>query len=249
MMKTRPRRRRFLQFSLRTVLVLMTVLAVWLGTWLDRGRREKAALEGLQDKGYVRVHYDYQWDANGKRVTNPSPPGPEWARQCMGEHCFTRVVRMSTTYYHLDDEGLSHVAQFGHLRMLYNDVGMVSAGEFRSMWSSPNNYAEEDGGAVPNPITDTGVAHLRRLNRLRTLILVGTVVTDDGLRHITGLSRLKTLKISSPNITDEGIPHLLRLKKLEDLCISGTSISEAGVAELRRGLPNCEIVGSADAKR
>ncbi len=244
MTKTKPPRRRFLQFSLRTLLVVMTVLAVWLGTWLDRGRREKAAVEALRQKGYVGIHYDYQVDSNGKRVTNASPPGPGWAHKFLGEHCFTRVVRMSSTYYDLDDEALAHAAQFRCLRILYNNVGMVSVAEFRMSWSSPENYAAS--GSVPDPVTDEGLARLRHLTRLETLILVGTKVTDDGLQHVTRLRRLTRLKISSPNITDQGIPHLLKLKNLKELCVSGTSISEAGVAELRRRLPNCAIVGPAD---
>ncbi len=244
MTKTKPRRRRFLQFSLRTSLIAMTILAVCLGAWLDRGRRKKAAVEALRQKGYVGIHYDYQFDANGKWVKNPSLPGPDWAREWMGEHCFIRVTRMSSTYYDLDDEALAHAAQFRQLRMLYNDVSMVSVSEFRPMWTSPGDYAED--GSVPNPITDVGLARLRHLTRLEVLILVGTKVTDDGLQHVTRLRRLEQLKISSPLITDQGIPHFLKLKNLKKLCVSGTSISEAGVAELRRRLPNCAIVGPAD---
>ncbi len=238
--KARIQPRRFLQFSLRTVLVAMTVLALWLGMWLDRGRREKAAVEALSQKGYVGIMYDYQVDPSGKWVTNPSPPGSDWARDWIGEHCFTRVVRLSRFRSDLDDDALAHVAQFRQIRSLRNDVMMVSAAEVHSLWISSANYI--DSGYV----TDTGIAHLKRLARLEALVLVGTTVTNDGLRELTGLQRLKRLKISSPNITDEGIPHFLRLRNLEALCVSGTSISEAGVSELRRGLPNCQIVGPAD---
>lgn len=249
MVKTRPRRRRFLQFSLRTVLVLITVVAVWLGTWLDRGRREKAAVEALRQSGYVTFDCDFQWDANGEFARTAKPPGPEWAREWLGRHCFMRVVGVTTTYGEFDDDALAPVAQFRQLRRFANDVEMVlSHLEGRGDWSTPCNYAMRDAGKY-RPISDAGLTHLSRLAHLESLVLIGTEVTDEGLRQLTGLQRLKRLKISSPNITDEGVPLFLKLEGLEDLCISGTSVSGTGIAELRRGLPNCTVVGPEDARR
>lgn len=231
------------------MLVGMTVLAVWLGTWLDRGRREEAAVAALERKEYAGIHYDHELGGDGnwykvgvdrKGVKTAGPRGPQWARDWIGEHCFTRVVRLSTFSSVLDDDALAQVAQFRQLRMLRNNVMMVSVVEATAPWPTPENCVF-DGG-----ITDTGLAHLRRLTCLETLVLVGTNVTDDGLQHLTRLQRLKHLKISSSNITDEGISHVLKLRNLEDLCVSGTSISEAGVAELRRALPKCRVIGAAD---
>ena len=238
-------RRGCLQFSLRTVLVVMTVLAVGLGTWLERGRREKAAVEALEQQGYTVVVYEYQVDVNGRYVRNPRPPGPEWARRWLGKHCSDRVVGLTASCSTFNDESLRFASQLHQLRTLDNSVIEVRTVGKRASWSLPCNYATR-AGRTYEPITDTGLGFVNGLTRLESLIMIGTVVTDDGLRHLRGLRRLKRLKISSPNITDEGIPYFLRLKRLDDLCVSGTSISEAGVAELRGGLPDCEIVGPAD---
>ncbi len=240
-------RRRFLQFSLRTVLVVMTVLGVWLGTWLDRGRREEAAVEALSQNECVLMNYDFQLDDNGG-ITLPSPlPGPAWAREWLGEHCFTRVVWLRAGRSSLDDDALAHVAQFRQLRTLCNDVwgtGLISGTAMvQPYWSYPSRPA----GAGDDPITDAGLAHLSELIRLESLVLVGTIVTDDGLRHLERLQRLERLKISSPHITDRGIARLRKLRNLSKLCLVGTSITEAGVVKLQSGLPNCEIVGSAGA--
>jgi len=204
-------------------------------------RHEEVAVEALSRNEDVVMIYNFQLNETGG-TTMPSPlPGPDWAREWLGEHCFTRVVRLRAGRLDLDDDSLAHVAQLRQLRLLHNDLWSAGPILVWPEWSYPNKPAV----AGDDPITDAGLAHLSDLTHLESLVLVGTVVADDGLRHLTGLQRLRRLKISSPHITDRGIAHLRKLGNLSQLCLVGTSISEAGVVELRSGLPNCKIVGPA----
>jgi len=54
-------------------------------------------------------------------------------------------------------------------------------------------------------ITDAGLVHLEKLNRLQDLSLKGTAITDAGLKHLHGLPRLHTLRLLPTKVTDKGV--------------------------------------------
>ena len=48
--------------------------------------------------------------------------------------------------------------------------------------------------------------------------------------------------MSDIQITDAGLVHLKGLTGLQTLNLAGTKVTDAGVAELKKALPNCEII-------
>lgn len=68
-------------------------------------------------------------------------------------------------------------------------------------------------------------------------------VTDDDLVHLRELTGLQELWLPNTSVTDAGLDHLQGLTGLQYLHLGGTQITDAGAAELRKALPNCEIVG------
>src|ERR1051325_2118486 len=98
--------RRWLRFSLRTVFVLMGVLCVVLGQYVNRAQRQKLAVEWIANHGgqfcyddnYVRIRTEpmiidsdevegyalgTQCDENGNEI-EPQANGPEWLRELLG---------------------------------------------------------------------------------------------------------------------------------------------------------------------
>ena len=72
-------RRRYLQFSLRTFLVLLTLVCVWFGWQVNRvNRQRKAVAWVLQMDG--SVVYDSQYDDEGNTIADAKPTSPEWLR-------------------------------------------------------------------------------------------------------------------------------------------------------------------------
>jgi hypothetical protein len=71
--------RRLFQYSLRSFLILMTALAVWLGVIVNRAREQREAVEAIEAVG-GRVVY-----AGGFYI-------PAWIRQCLGKDLFENVV-------------------------------------------------------------------------------------------------------------------------------------------------------------
>ncbi len=76
---TEKRKRRWLQFSLVSLLLVMTVLGLSLGLWTDRAQRQQQAAEVFRQKGW-QIHYHHEKESPGK----PVPPGPAWVREWLG---------------------------------------------------------------------------------------------------------------------------------------------------------------------
>lgn len=117
--------RRYLTFSLRTLFVLVTALAVWLGIVIDRAREQQEAVKAIEALGGV-VTYDWQstslygeygmyvlWSANQKRDCRSR----KWLCPITGDDLFHDVdvvgvpaTRLAETMPHLDRlPGLSHL--------------------------------------------------------------------------------------------------------------------------------------------
>ncbi|MHC4401523.1 MAG: hypothetical protein ACYTG0_17765 [Planctomycetota bacterium] len=98
---TQPKsRRRWFQFSLRTLLIVVTVFAVWLAYRANRVAQQRRALAMVKRLcanrrltnydpiAFGGVAYDYQLQTSGNRTTyDPltQPPAPTWLGQFIGE--------------------------------------------------------------------------------------------------------------------------------------------------------------------
>ena len=69
---------RWLQYSLRTLLVVVTLFAVlcsWLAVEIQRIQRQQKAVAAILKMG-GQVEYDYQLNGNRGAIPNSTPPGP-----------------------------------------------------------------------------------------------------------------------------------------------------------------------------
>jgi hypothetical protein len=87
-----------------------------------------------------------------------------------------------------------------------------------------------------------GLVHIADLHSLRTLNLAGTAISDAGLSHLHKLTGLRSLVLWGTRVTDAGLMHLHALTGLRELDLERTRVSPTGLAELRRALPQAEIV-------
>lgn len=81
-------RRRWLQFSLRTAFVVLTVFAIWLGVIVSRAREQRAAVVEIQKLGGLAYYDWFYQDTEG-------PPGPAWLRRLIGDDFFQDVEMVS----------------------------------------------------------------------------------------------------------------------------------------------------------
>ncbi len=220
---TRKPRRRWLQFSLRTLLVLMLVISVplgWFAFKLWQAREQREAIRRIEELGGF-AYYDFEIDDHGMPTYPYRPPILRMADDLLEEHfCATLVTAgiRQDQVQELDRERtdalLDRLIELTELRTLYLLNGAVE---------------------------DAGVKKLTSRNRIQRLYLSGTDVTDNGLQYLQALPQLEVLMLHSTKITDAGLLHLQGLYQLNELDLADTQVTDAGVGELQQALPNLQI--------
>jgi Leucine-rich repeat (LRR) protein len=254
-------KRRWLQFSLRTIFVLMTVLGLWLGITAHRARRQKEAVEAiLALGGHVTYGYEvdelglprWEFDQQGRPQIPDGPPVPKWLRRAFGDDYFVDVVDVALGGPDLTDADLVHLGKLPHLRRLLVDGRQLTGDglhylsgltrlETLRVWPTNDAGSEHLKGLTSlkvldfsgSEITDAGLERLSRLTNLESLTFNASRITENGLRHLQHLANLRTLKIDN-RVNDAGLEHLAGLTRLESLSFQGPEITDAGMQHLRR---------------
>ncbi len=216
-----PPKRRWFQFSLRTLLIVMLIIAIpcaWVGRKIEQKRREREAVTAIKALG-GHVLFDYQVDAavtNGEpdAIATAEPFGPAWLRKCVGDDFFSDVVCVTLWRRDTGDAASEHLKQLTHLQELWLNTSGLS---------------------------DAGMANLKEMANLRTFCLNSTRVTDAGLGILSRMAHVETLDLSNTEVTDTGIANLKELPSLKELYLDKTKITDAGVRELQSALPHCVI--------
>jgi hypothetical protein len=240
-MDSRPQRR-WLQFSLRTFLVLLTVFGVWLGLHVRSARKQKESVEAIRRFGGW-YYYDFQkYDLKtGKVDLQARPWAPAWLLAYLGEDFFHDVVMVNMVYNddtgkrldnnRVTDEVLPYLEGVPDLTGLFlhegqaSDAGMKYVGGLKDlqvlmMWDAAK-------------LTDAGVSHLGGLSSLRSLHISESPIGDESLRVMAGLPRIERLSLQGNRFTDVGLAHLKDKTELTSLWIGwGREITDAGLAHL-----------------
>jgi internalin A len=251
--------RRWLRFSLRTLLVFMLLASIglaWLGNTLLRVRKQRAIVTQIEAAG-GRVFYDYQvgWTAKPR-----DPPGPKFLRYLLGDDSFAQVVwvdtwgslgsttsgedsdlerlaglpELNSLSLHsagFTDEGIPHILNLVSLRQLALHDTRITNGGLERLSAHQSLSGLRLYGATVTDETMLGVGQLSKLERLT---LRRTSVTSDGIKVVGNLAQLRELKIyEGPAIGDDGMEHLKGLTELESFESIKTGISDRGLASLQ----------------
>jgi hypothetical protein len=216
-------RRRWLRFSLRTMLLLVTVLGVWLGMRVNQARWQKEAVEALRMRGFY-VNYEH-WRSDRDPESFDSSRAldvPLWLRYLAGDDFFQRVVSIGVVPGSTDKD-LAHLAALPHIEGFYV--------------RGPSNK-----------ISDAGLAHLPRPDRLVHLNAANTRVGDALVTRLANAKGLETLELSGTRITDEGLEALPRLPKLKHLGLGNTQIGDKGLAAALQDTSSLEVLWLHDTQ-
>jgi hypothetical protein len=260
--------RRWLQFSLRTLFVAVALLALFIGHWAERARRQREALEAIADLG-ARVKFDWQALESDaffvSELSTSGDGGPHWLQQWIGREYFetpvgiyleltwrdiardelrwlkalSQLQTLNLDSEHVTNSALEPVGQLKSLKVLCLDGANVDQDGLQHITTLTQLEYLRLGG---DKVTDPCLVHVGRLTHLRTLHMFCPNVTDAGLAHLEGLTELEELSLFSSPVTDAGLQHLRKMKKLRTLDLRGTRVSEAGVERLRRELPDLQGV-------
>ena len=181
-------RRRWLRFSMRFFLLVITVFGIWIAVLSNRARSQKKAVSRVEELG-GQLAFDYQFDENQKWRTDPKLPAPVWLIDLVGED-YARSVEIVNFDVGSDptNEDLAAVERFSKLRQL-------------SLTDRKK-------------ISDEGLQHVAGMHNLEVLALQGTSVKGEGLRHLHQCQSITGLTLDRTPLTDEGLKHIAALPNL-----------------------------------
>jgi hypothetical protein len=175
------------RFGLRTVFVLLTIVAVWLGVISHRARQQRAAVEKLRSAGAVVGFKDTQ-------------PFGAWVHGLIGDEYGRTVwgVAYHSAQRELSDEDLTPLCKLSALTALYVDP--ILGGTEVSTFREKRGFERRCG-----TFTKAGLSELGKLTTLTQLWVVSKEIDDDVLLAWQSLVNLETLKMGTPSLTAEGI--------------------------------------------
>jgi hypothetical protein len=249
MTETKPKHR-WIRFSLRTLLVGMTVLCVWLGFRVNAAHRQKEATGAILGAGGW-VGYSHQLVpkamyslANGGRFDPPKYgfnydpiPGPGWLHDLVGDDYFQTVAGVGLNFKSSGAAKgvIEQVAKLPTLKLFrmsvgsngissnIEDIDLAALGALDQLESLVIWNVRIDGAAL---------ARLRNPAQLTQVCLNNTDSDDAALEQIGKMSNLAYLCLNQLRITDAGLAHLKQLTKLKQLVLWHASITDAGLQHL-----------------
>jgi len=91
-------------------------------------------------------------------------------------------------------------------------------------------------------VTDKSIALLATAENLRMIRLSETEIGDVSMDTLAGLKNLESVNLFGTKVTDEGVKKLAALPKLKRLYLWQTAVTPAAIEELKKALPELEIV-------
>lgn len=189
-------RRPWFRFSVRTLLVLITLLSVWLAIQANRARHQKTAVDEIIAAG-GQVLYDYEPSRfeKARRLVEAAetglpppafvkePGGPKWLRQLIGNEYFQHVVEVDLRGAHWTDTEsvLRHIASLSDLERLF---------------------------LIRADMSDEELRHIGQLTKLKLLVIRDNEITDGALVHLYSLCRLEQLNVINTKVSAEGVANL-----------------------------------------
>jgi hypothetical protein len=206
--------RRF-QFSLKTLLVALTVACAWLGRYAEGVRRQQEAVALVESLGAQAYHL-YEWDdSHDWFQTGPvHEPGPVWMVQLVGIEWLNSVVAIC-----FDGNPVSE----SDLIWLFERLPELRYLELRNA-----------------NIGDRGFSNIDKLRRLRNLEVANTQIGDRAMETIGQIRSLRSLDLCGTRVTDRGLNCLRGLVELDSIYLESTQVTADGIASLRRTLPQVQ---------
>jgi hypothetical protein len=206
------RHRRFLQFSLSTLLLLTLGAALWVNYYLMPLKRKHDAVQALRDLG---ASIRYESSASGPLLETAENKGPPLLRWLIGDEYFSNepvVIDLGLTRRAVMDDDLAQLNELTDVEELTIDWLTMNE-HVGGTWTSYVQIGCKD-------VTNDGLQHLSHLRNLRWLVL----------------------SVYGASVTDSGLEHLKHLKSLKFFVLSGSHVTDAGVDALQKALPNAIII-------
>lgn len=244
---------RRLRFSLRTLLIAVTAVSLFLGIVYERVRNEQRAADAV---AAARGHVVYDWQVRPEgadRSFEPQPWGPEWLRRLVGPHWLDSVeeVRLDGHRRHLPEGDFAavgpHLARLPRLRSLILREGDFGVADCELIERMP--ALEELTLTVESAITPEVAAALAKSRALRELVILQAKVSPEALAELAAMPNLESLRVTGAAngydratgeartdfyLRDEHAEAIANFPALRKLSLHDTVVTDAGVEALCR---------------
>ncbi|HEY2412948.1 MAG TPA: hypothetical protein VGI40_11930 [Pirellulaceae bacterium] len=257
---------RWRRFSLRALLLLVTLAAIFLGwfAWrLKTARIQDASAEAIVQAG-GQVAYSNQFDGHVSRLTPYQPKTNflgTWSQKLVGGDPTRKMVSVTLmdddsaaaiTKYNLrdlkivrfsggasiTDAAVAHLANCPELQVLYLERANITD---RALESIGRHKKLEELWLANTPVTDAILPGLRELPALRVLDIRGTAISNEGMKQVAALPAVWLLYLDSDRVTDEGIRQLHASQSIHSVWLGEQSSANLDLANIA-AIPNLEAL-------
>jgi len=217
-----PKPRRWFRYSLRTLFIVMTVVCLVSGFWLNKAFRQRDAVRRFNQLnshrslplGISLTAVGYRHAGKDEYVNPRISPWLYPLSLVLGEEAFGEVTGVQLAFTDATDDDLRYLADLPTVERIW---------------------------LTQTKVTDRGMRRLLACPNLKILGLNHTAITDHGIAQIVASQELKYLSLDGTKISDASLGHLAKLTKLEYLSLRDTAITKAGYRQLQAALPECGI--------
>jgi hypothetical protein len=211
--------RTWYRFTLRSLILLLTIACIWLAIVFNQCRRQRRAVESIVNAG-GQVTFDYQ--AKAKRGEDATPPGPPWLRSLIGEEMFRTPACVIIRGDGIDDAFLAV-----HL---------------------PGVRSVEILSIKSDLVTDKAMANVAELRKLKWLSIDSSQITDMGLADLPSIDEWEVFALDCPRVTDAGMTHVAALKRIDTFVLNCERLTPSGIRQLNGLAGVREFRSMRDAK-
>jgi hypothetical protein len=228
-------KRRWLTFSMRTLLIVMTLICVGIGWKMNQVWNVRRVVAEIQRLGGV-VTYVHELGV----APLAEPPGPKWLRRIAGDIFFEEVAQVQIDNDQANDETLGLIAKLPRIESLMVTSNAITDDGLASLADASKLIVLELQSAK---VTPSGYLHLKGLRNLKTLVFRdNNKFNDSCLPEILKLTQVHYFYLSGSQITDAGLVHLREATGLQLVELGKTNVTEEGVDRFQEAHPDCQVL-------
>ena len=209
--------KRWLRFSIRTLLLALLVSGIAFGLVSNRANRQLDILANIKMAGGTHQSHP-----------NTSSIASNLLGRIFGTEAFANVYSVDLRGTDANDELIVKLANLSLLRELdltgtrTTDVGVLAISRLplKTLWLQEC------------PITDLSGSHLSKTTTLEMLAMNATNCSDDFIDNLGPLPELKDLGLRGTNIAFNGVQNVGCMPKIESLRLYDTSVNDNAIQQL-----------------
>lgn len=251
--------RRHLRIGVGGLMLVILLIALWLGDRVHRARMQRLAVAAVKAAGGHVCYTDEfalgpvnipqgnaMWQPSwGKLTPGKGPWAPDWLRRRIGDEYFREIAHVGTF---VDiRKGLATAPNGDNPPIDTALLALRGQAGVRTLQLGGDTISDRGMAAVASltglqefflwwggGITDAGVAHLGRLPHLKLVDITLAPLTDAAVGHLADLPALESLSLQGQKFTDRSLKHLTRARRLKSLMLrmKESEIGDAGLRHL-----------------